>query len=805
MKNFCVPEHAVMDFEFYDNKKVQMHFHQNVELFFLLEGKGTLFLDEGEITLDTGSYFVVNANRRHAFEAEEDVLYICLHINFNILNFYIDMNRVIFMCDSNAVKHDTDKKIRDSLTKMINCYFAKSGTGQVHLTTFYYELLDILLNSCVVYGDDERFSSRKSAEQDRLNRIVNYVYSNYHNEISLNDLADQLFLSTTYLSKYIKDRLGMNFTDYVNNIRLYHAVEEVRGTDKKMTHIAMDNGFPNITAFNKAFKKIYDMTPMEFREREKHDHEKAGNDVAKNAQISKKARSYLKNQEEQHRIPEGAEQEIQYVFADAYEQSVYNKYWNKLINIGYMSDLLLSDSQQHVVFLKEKLHFEYVRFWDIYGEALHLNIAEHGESYNFGTMDKVFDFLHQNGIYPYIELGFKPLMLVESLDGFLVSKEREILFQSAEEYDAFLRAFLKHYANRYGIEEVEKWKFEQWKDTRLTDNNFQGYFELFETAYQAVKSVSPNIQIGGGSIHRSYDEPIVENLLVQWKKRMMYPDFITIYSYPYKTGDAGQAIDRRRSQNPDYLREQIETVRDILTRIGMHVKELHVTEWSMTVSNRNPMNDSCYKGAYVMKNIMDNMGKADMLGYWLGSDIFSQHSDTTGILNGGVGLLSRDGIKKPSCFAYEFMNHMGKYMIGKTENTLVTSNGKDNYFIAAHNYKQPSYKYYTIPENEINIQEMEQYFDDLKEKEISCQIKNVRNGSYRVRVEKINVLEGSALDEWIRLGKFNSLTVTDVEYLRQISIPKVNMWECRVTDSVLNFESVLNANEIQYIQLTYCF
>lgn len=206
-----------------------------------------------------------------------------------------------------------------------------------------------------------------------------------------------------------------------------------------------------------------------------------------------------------------------------------------------------------------------------------------------------------------------------------------------------------------------------------------------------------------------------------------------------------------------------------------------------------------------MKNIMDNMGKADMLGYWLGSDIFSQHSDTTGILNGGVGLLSRDGIKKPSCFAYEFMNHMGKYMIGKTENTLVTSNGKDNYFIAAHNYKQPSYKYYTIPENEINIQEMEQYFDDLKEKEISCQIKNVRNGSYRVRVEKINVLEGSALDEWIRLGKFNSLTVTDVEYLRQISIPKVNMWECRVTDSVLNFESVLNANEIQYIQLTYCF
>ncbi len=807
MKNYFVPEYSIMDFEFYDRRRVQMHFHQNVEMFIVLEGKGTLILDDVEILLESGSYRVINVNRRHAFEAEGDVLYVCLHINFNLLSKYLDMNRALFMCDSHTLKQELDLAVKKVVKKIINCYFAKSGSGQVHLTTYYYQLLDILINHCVVYADDERFQNRKSVEQNRLNEIVNYVYANYRNDINLNDLAQQLYLSTTYLSKYIKNKMGMNFKDYVNNIRLYHVVEEIKGTEKKLTHIALDNGFPNITAFNKAFKRIYEITPSEFRENVKEKKEKQEEQIFADAKVVQKAKIYLDNQEEKSSLLKESEQEIHYVFANTHEQKIYNKYWNRMINVSYMSGMLLSDSQQHIIHLQHQLGFEYVRFWDIYADEMQLNIGQEDGQYNFGKMDRVFDFLHTSHIYPYIELGFKPYILVEKLDGYIVSQRREILFQSRESYRNFLNSFITHYVNRYGIEEVEKWKFEQWKDPRLIDHedDFQRYFEVFETAYQTLKSVSPKIQIGGGSIHRTFDEKITDSFLKQWNKRMMHPDFITIYSYPYRTGKAGQAIDRRRSQNPDYLNEQIKIVKDILSRIGMHVKEIHVSEWNVTVSNRNGMNDSCNKGAYIMKNIIDNIGKADLLGYWLASDIFSQHSDLNRVLNGGVGLLSRDGIRKPSYFAFDFMNRLGRFIIEKTENVCVTSNGQDDYFIVLHNYKQPNYKYYTTPENQIDVTWLEQYFDDLNPKKINCQMKNVKNGIYRIKVERINEDRGSALNEWIRMGQFDNLTVSDIEYLRQISTANITMWECEVNNSVLNFETTLEPNEIQYMQVMYRF
>lgn len=805
MRNFFVPEYSIMDFDFWDEKNVSTHIHQNVEMFFLLEGKGILTVDEEEFSMEKGDYCVININRRHEFHARGEVLFVCLHINFNMLLRYVDLNRINFMCNSKIVKSETGERIRRELNRIINCYFAKTGSGQIKLNTYYYRLLNILVSDCVVYKDDERFMTRKQADQNRLNEIVNYVYSNYRNEIYLNDLADQLYLSNTYLSKYIKSHLGMNLTDYVNNVRLYYAVEEVLNTDKKMTHIALDNGFSNLTAFNKAFRQMYHMTPSEYREQKKTGKINIQSTDTNSSEVVKKVKLYLEsnNYDETFELSEE-----QYVFADTYEQQYFTKYWNRMINISRMSDLLMSDAQKHILELKEKLGFQYIRFWDIYAEELYLNAEDPNGQYNFGRMDRIFDFLHENGIYPYIELGFKPLLLVEYLDGYLRREERPLIFgNNPEQYKMFLHTMLEHYINRYGLEEIEKWYFEQWKDERLIDNgnDYQRFFQVFELVYHVIKSFSSKIKVGGGSMHHTFDAPHYEEFISQWKSRMVYPDFLSLYSYPYKEGKNEGAVDMRRSQNPDYLKEQVNQIKNIQSKLGFHVGEIHVTEWNSSVSNRNGMNDSCYKGAYIMKNVIDNIGNIQLLGYWLGSDLFSQYRDMNRVLNGGVGILSRDGIRKPAYYAFEFLNKLGMYIIGKNENVLITSNGGDEYYIVAHNYKHPNYKYYTLPENEVDIINQEQYFEDWTQTKQNFQIKHVRNGKYQVKVQKINASKGSVLDEWIRLGMYDDLTVDELEYLKTASTAKMEIWEQVVEDGILNFEINLEPNEIQHICLLYRF
>lgn len=294
-----------------------------------------------------------------------------------------------------------------------------------------------------------------------------------------------------------------------------------------------------------------------------------------------------------------------------------------MINGGQAKDLLRADMQQHILLLKEELHFEYIRFWDIYAPAMFLR-NEAGNKYNFSKLDTIFDFLCNHGLHPYIELGFKPLQLLKNVDFYMISEEREIIFQNNAEYANFLHQLIKHCINRYGLEEVEQWYFEQWKDPQY--KTLKEYFEIFEAAYVEVKSFSPNIKIGGAGLNRD-DKYSFADFIAQWRTRNCYPDFISIYSYPYeRVGDYKEkpGYNPQYSRNQNYTQDYLDMARQILHENGFWNQELHISEWNFTVSNRNCLNDSTFKGAYIVKNMLDVIEKTDIVGYWFGSDLFSE-------------------------------------------------------------------------------------------------------------------------------------------------------------------------------------
>jgi len=191
---------------------------------------------------------------------------------------------------------------------------------------------------------------------------------------------------------------------------------------------------------------------------------------------------------------------------------------------------------------------------------------------------------------------------------------------------------------------------------------------------------------------------LIKNV-IEWKEQSIQPDFLSFYLFPYvlikEKGDKYS----KRSTDKNYVENQTKIIKETLKEIKWDVKELYVTEWNNTISNRNYTNDSCYKGSYIMKNIIDNIGEADILGYWIGSDLFSQFYDSHVLLNGGAGLISKNGIKKPACYAIEFMNRMGSSIIDKGENYIITANNHNGYYIACHNYKHFNYYYYLKPED----------------------------------------------------------------------------------------------------------
>ena len=796
----------IMNFAFQIERAEGTHFHQSIEIFYVLEGSPEVIVQDKVYQAHPEDIIVINANKKHSYQSKEDVLIGYMEIDFHLLEELLGTSHLFFWCNSVLDKSAAYEDMRSILKKIFSQYFDKDGLGEVVLRSLYYQLLQVLLENFMVKNDDRRFEGERSPDEERLTEIINYIHSNYQKKISLSELSNALYLSIPYLSKYIKRQMGMNFVEYVNNIRLFHAVDDLLYTNNSITVIALENGFANAASFTKRLKDAYGLTPSEYRQKMKAHPEKEGRSSkgSRKGMLEKKISDYLDNQLVQE--PQEVAGSNAYIILDAENKLEYDPCWKRMINIGRAEDLLRSDMREQVILMNRELGFTYVRIWDLFSETMLLGRVTASGEYYYNRLDSVFDFLTSHGIRIYLELGFKPKRLHSTLNEDIVSEDREPPFSSEKEAERLLNSLFTHCINRYGLEEVETWYFELWAGEDFDRGGYdEKYMDYFRILYRAARKHSSRIRIGGGGIGIQYGSENMKKLVSEWEKSAWRPDFFSLYCYPYVRGDEGGMSYIRQSSDRDFLKNQLEMAESIIRDSGLKDVEIHVTEWSSTISNRNLLNDSCYKGAYILKGVIDCFDKAKVLGYWVGSDIFSEHTDTSRLLFGGCGLLNVKGIKKPSFYAYGFLNHMGKYLLFRGKNSLVSTNGNNNYSIVCHNYRHLNYKYYLKAENRLEEEKLYQLFEDNQALQLNYQLNNVKNGKYKVKTYSVSDEQGSIQKEWQRLGKIESLSNAEIEYLKQICKPHIQIRVCEVTGNTLNFETRMQAQEIQYIHISYLY
>lgn len=110
----------------------------------------------------------------------------------------------------------------------------------------------------------ESVRAMNGGKDKRLLEITNYIYANYKT-VTLDDLAEQFFLSKPYLSKYIKEKSGMTFGDILKKVRMKKARAMLKSSNATVESIAESVGYQNVEHFNRIFKKMYEMTPVQYR------------------------------------------------------------------------------------------------------------------------------------------------------------------------------------------------------------------------------------------------------------------------------------------------------------------------------------------------------------------------------------------------------------------------------------------------------------------------------------------------------------------------------------------------------------
>lgn len=787
--------------EIVETREEKEHFHQDIELLYVLEGKIELYIDGQKIVMYDEDVMIINANKRHYLKSLGEVLYVKLTIMYELFSDILNNYEMLFLCDSARNIDVAYTGLRKLIQQLLGHYLSNKGkVTDFAYISLCYQIMDYICMHFLIQSSDLPEKEESDKYQLRIQQIDNYIRTNYRSAISMKELSEKLYLSNGYLSRFFKKNYGMSFADYLTNVRLHHAVDQLLYTDIPITRIVYDNGFSSVALFNKAFKKEYGETPSAVRKRG------AGNKKTKQHTITKEMEKKLENVlwKDSGQKTDADMGKISGEVSAAVSKPL-NRIWQKVINVGSAQDLLRSEVQEHVMLLKDSLKFTYVRFWNAFSKEMLIDINNPEHKYNFSRLDSVLDFLVEHDIYPFIELENKPKRVEKTTSSSLLFELFEDI-TSLENWESILEVFLKHVVSRYGREEVGHWKFELWFDAERIKEDIRilNYAERFKIAKKIIHTYT-DAQIGGCGMHGYSKTNEKKSIYIRafYKKLQSFeiiPDFLTLYAFAYDSYEQDRKYVSHPSSDVEFMSHVVDNMEQDWPELAERL-DVYFTEWNLTISDRNLINDSCFKGAYILKNYIDLIDRVEGMSYFVGSDRVSEYYDTEELLFGGTGLLTKDGIQKPAMFAFHFLNRLYSEYVGKGSHYLVTKDGYGNYGIVCHNCRKLGYNYYYVEEDCLDQEHFSKYFEDLEPLELNLNLTDIADGIYRIKIYRINDENGSIQKVWKEMGYATDLSREDLRYFQRVCEPKVTMHTIKSENGSICLKIPMLPNEIAYLDI----
>ncbi|MBS4209411.1 helix-turn-helix domain-containing protein [Bacillus sp. FJAT-50079] len=803
---------------------IPFHWHKEIELIFVIQGSIELIVESQRYILNERDLIVINSMDVHKVDKidSENVL-LTLQIDLDLTKHYIpELDKAIFHCNSQDTEHqETYDIIRRYLAQMVWEFNKRVHGFRSNLVGILYLLIGHLFRSFPHEFKDPEMIKSNNHDMERLSRIIQYIDENYMRKLSLNEMAEREHLSFYYFSHFFKNKMGLSFKKYLTLIRLDKAATQLLETDKRILDISFDCGFANTKAFNKSFKDKFEMTPTEFRQQcighqtflpplipLKIEETPNGiySDVSK-VNILENLFEYLPSEEtyvagelttiNQLRVE---------VDIDKHSQP-YEPYWQVLTTAGRAAEGLRADWQEQFIMLKEELDFQYIRFHGIFNDEMMVyQESPEGKSiYNWNYVDKLYDFLIKTKTHPFVELGFMPSSLRRSDETIFWWKGNIAPPNDMRKWTDLVENFIRHCIRRYGIEEVRNWNFEVWNEPDLEGVCWAGtreeYFEFYQATANTIKSVSPELKVGGPALNygTALEKTWLSDFLHFCEQNEVPIDFVSFHMYSeYIDTAETKSTHLTEIKQATFYQEIINRVQETLSRANRNDLSMHVTEWNFSLFSRNLIHDTMFMGPFIIKHVLDSIGKVQSLGFWTFTDIFEEFLAGTSVFHGGFGLMNMQGLKKPSYYAYYLLNKLGPHIIKKGEQYIITKKNEDIQ-ILAFNYSHVDQLFMEGDWSGITEKDRYSVFEIKEQISLELKIHNI-SGDYKFTHYQLDRKHGSVFDEWLAMGAPESPSTEEINYLKKRSGPTIRT-EQLVVDSSIQVTMEIPSFGVQLITL----
>ncbi len=261
------PIKILPDYSFQPNELAfPPHWHDRFELLLIKRGSLNYYCSNLHIEFNPGDVAIISPKILHSGFAGDtgvvyDVVMFDIDLFFNETPASKNFLKPIYDGDLLFDNKTTNREIIDQLSAIVAAYQNQTDYHPLIILGYIYRLIGLLYTHCS--------ASAKSAAaiEEKFEEVIDYIDKHFAEDISSSSLSRKFGYEEAYFCRKFKKNIGINVMKYIRVLRMEEAKNQILKTELSIKDIALTCGFSDTAYFTNCFKKLYQMTPSQMRER----------------------------------------------------------------------------------------------------------------------------------------------------------------------------------------------------------------------------------------------------------------------------------------------------------------------------------------------------------------------------------------------------------------------------------------------------------------------------------------------------------------------------------------------------------
>jgi AraC-like DNA-binding protein len=254
----------------------RLHHHPEIQLIYIIKGTGDFFVGDSITSFEPGNLFLIGSDQNHIFKSDSKYFDEDIAQGSRSISIFFGMKSL----GDGFFELEETRSIRDLINRADQCikfepefaHYIGVKIKELHHQTRFQRFLKILsiLNELSNTEQYEYLTAVTNShppsdkESKRIDDVINYILTHYHDDISLEKIAGVANYSKASFCRFFKQRTRKTFSEFLNEVRISKACKALRNSDLNISQICYESGFNNISNFNRQFKEYTGVTPSSY-------------------------------------------------------------------------------------------------------------------------------------------------------------------------------------------------------------------------------------------------------------------------------------------------------------------------------------------------------------------------------------------------------------------------------------------------------------------------------------------------------------------------------------------------------------